>query len=77
MCDLTMTVLFQVVGVCQLVPGLENEPGCDDFAVPGVGNARDGDLGDGRVPVEELFDLGGRDVFAPADDQFPLRPTIR
>ena len=50
-------------------PGAGDDPGRDDLAVLGVGQADDGDLGDGRVVVEELLDLGRVDVLAAPDDQ--------
>ena len=46
-----------------------DDPGRDDLAVPGVGQADDGDLGDAGVVVQELLDLGRIDVLAPPDDQ--------
>ncbi len=48
---------------------LGHDPGGDDFAVLGVGQPGDGDLGDRRMTVQELLDLGRVDVLAAANDQ--------
>ena len=68
--DLALAVLFQLVGVHRRA-GLGNDPGRDDLAVLGVGQAGHGDLGDRRMPVQELLDLGRIDVLAAANDQLP------
>ena len=40
----------------------------DDLAPLLVGEADDGDLGDGGMAVEDLLDLGGEEILAAADD---------
>ncbi|GGR40111.1 hypothetical protein GCM10010282_36060 [Streptomyces roseolus] len=48
------------------------DDGADPFAALGVGEADDGGVDDGRVSVEQVLGLLGRDVLAFADDDVLL-----
>jgi hypothetical protein len=48
-----------------------------DFAEPGVGDADDGDLGDGFVARQDVFDLGRVGVEAADDVHVFLRSVMR
>jgi hypothetical protein len=54
-----------------------HDEGDDHLAALLVGNAEDRDVGDGRVGVEHVLDLLGRDVLALAMMMSLIRPVMR
>src|SRR5580693_1657880 len=67
--DLSVAIMLQFVRLNALAR-FENDPGGHGLAEPGVGHPGDGDFGDGRMAVQELFNLRRIDVFTAANDQF-------